>query len=96
MVMVPMARATVMAGERKEREDPGDEINPRGHHGGGMQQGADRSGTFHGVGQPDVNGELGALAHDAAEYEQGGGGDEPGGHGFGHGRGIHLMISRLP
>ena len=48
-----------------------DEVDAGGHHGGGMEQGRDRGGTFHGVGQPDVHGELGAFAHDAAEDQQG-------------------------
>ena len=53
----------------------GDQIDAGNDHGGGVNQGADGSGAFHGVGQPDVEGELGRLAHCAQEQQDGGGGD---------------------
>ena len=37
---------------------PGDHIDPCCHHGGGMDEGADRRGTFHGIGKPDIEGDL--------------------------------------
>ena len=74
---------------RKEREDPGHEVDAGGHHGRGMEQGRNRGGTFHGVGQPHMQRELGAFAHDAAEDQQARGGEEPGRHGLGHRGGVH-------
>ena len=74
---------------RKEREDAGHEVDAGGHHGGGVEQGRDRGGAFHGVGQPDVQGELGAFAHDPAKDQQSRRGEQPRRHGFGHGRGVN-------
>ena len=56
----------------KEREGAGDQVDAGGHHGGGMDQGADRRRAGHGIGQPHVQRELGALAHRAAEDQAGG------------------------
>ena len=36
-----------------------------------MDEGADGGGAFHGVGEPDVEGELGGLTHSAEEDEDG-------------------------
>ncbi len=43
---------------REDRVTAADEVNARGDHRGGVDQGADGRGAFHGVGQPDVQGEL--------------------------------------
>ena len=45
----------------------GDEVDAGDHHGGGVDQRRHRGGTGHGVGQPGVQRELAALAHDADE-----------------------------
>ena len=43
---------------REDRIAAADEVDARGDHRGGMDQGADRRGAFHRVGQPDVQREL--------------------------------------
>ena len=63
-----------------------------------MNEGADRSGTLHGVGQPHVEGKLRRLAHGSQQQQDGGGGDNPvtqlaGGHGVegvGHAEAAHV------
>ena len=73
------------AGERAglhERIDAGDEVNAGCDHGGGMNERGDGRGAFHGVGEPDVEGKLAALAGGAGEDEQAdgaGGGEAEGG-----------------
>ena len=62
-------------GERRvfeHRRKQADHIDARRHHGGGVDQGRHRRGTFHGVGQPGVQEELGRLAHGADEEEHAG------------------------
>ncbi len=49
----------------ENRQHAPDQVHPGGHHRGGVDQGADRRGAFHRVGQPDVQRELRALAHGA-------------------------------
>jgi hypothetical protein len=58
----------------------GHEIDPGHHHGGGVDQGGDRGGAGHGVREPDVEGELRALAHDPQEEEAAADEDEGVGH----------------
>ena len=62
---------------REDRKTAADEVNARGDHRGGVDQGADGRGAFHGVGQPDVQRELRALAHATAEDAQAGHDEEP-------------------
>ena len=62
---------------REDREEPPDQIDARRDHRGGMNQGADRRGPFHRVGQPHVQRELGALAHAAAEDAEAGDHEQP-------------------
>ena len=57
----------------KQRRAAGHQVHAGGHHGGGMDQGADRRGTFHGVGQPHVQRKLGRFADSPAEKQQAGG-----------------------
>ncbi len=61
----------------KENMGPCDEIDPGGHHGRRMDEGAHRRGARHGVRQPRLERELGRFAHGAAE-EQGSSGDGQG------------------
>ncbi len=50
--------------------DPGHEVHAGGDHGGGMDQGGDRGRAFHGVGEPDVQRDLGRLADGAQEQQE--------------------------
>ncbi len=52
---------------RQQSEDAGDEIDARRDHRGGVDEGGYGRRAGHGVRQPDVQRELGALAHGAAE-----------------------------
>ena len=61
------------AGNIEQEEHAAQHVHARRHHRRGMNQRADRRGAFHGVGQPDVQRELRALAHRAAEDQQAGG-----------------------
>ena len=68
-------------------EGPGYEEHTGYHHCGCVNQGADRAGALHCIGQPDVEGELGRLAHGTEEQKQGDTGqcslsDGPGTGGF--------------
>ena len=54
----------------EDRVGPGNEVDAGVDHGRGVDQGGDRSGAFHSVGQPDVEGELGALADGAAQEQR--------------------------
>ena len=54
----------------------GDEIDAGGHHGRRVDEGGDGGGAFHGVGEPDVEGDLGALAGGAEDKQEGDGGEE--------------------
>ena len=54
----------------------GDHVDAGGDHGGGVDEGGDRGGAFHGVGQPDVEGNLRGLAGGAEEEQQADGGEE--------------------
>ena len=49
---------------------PGHQVNACRHHGGGVDQGADRRGAFHGVGEPHVKGKLRGFSGRAQEEEQ--------------------------
>ncbi len=44
-----------------------DEVDARGDHGRGVDEGAHRGGAFHGVGEPGVEGDLGGLRDRADE-----------------------------
>ena len=56
---------------------PGHHVHAGGHHGGGVDQGADRGGAFHGIGQPGIEGDLGRFAGGPHEEQQGDQGDRP-------------------
>ena len=60
----------------KEHVRAHDHVDAGGDHGGGMDQGGDRSGAFHGVRQPDVKGNLRGLAGSAEHQQQRNGGEE--------------------
>ncbi len=65
-----------------QRGRAGDEVNAGGDHGGGVDEGRDGRGAFHGVGQPDIEGDLGTLGGGGPEQQQsdaelGGGGHHP-------------------
>ena len=60
----------VRAGNVQQEKHAAKHIHARGHHGCRMNQRADGRRPFHRVGQPDVQRELGALAHRAAEDQQ--------------------------
>ena len=61
----------------EDRVGAGDEVDAGVDHRRGMDQRADRRRAFHGVGQPDVERELGALAHRAHEQQQRDAGHHP-------------------
>src|SRR5208283_4520394 len=61
-------------GQHEQSAATGQHIDPRGDHGGRMDQGGYRSGAFHGVGQPDVERNLGRLAGGPQKQAEGGGG----------------------
>ncbi len=54
-----------------------------------MDECGDRRGAFHGIGQPDIQRNLGRLAGRAEEEEQAGGGDEAATGGKGGGGVVH-------
>ena len=61
------------ATQRRECEQDGgprDQVDPCGHHGGRMDEGGHRRRTRHGIGQPDVEGDLGALTRCSHEKKQ--------------------------
>ena len=67
----PDARITaVRGGVVQHRCHPGHEVDAGGDHRGGMDQGRDRRRAFHGVGQPDVERDLGRLPDGAHEQQQ--------------------------
>ena len=82
-VAAPMTATTSRAvgAMRKRRLTPGHHVDAGGHHGGGVDQGADRRGAFHGVGQPGIKGDLGRFAGGPHEEQQGDQGDHPVPHG---------------
>ena len=75
-VKMPIAATTTIASGAlgEDRVGPGDEVDAGVDHRRGVDQGRDRGRALHRVRQPDVERELGALAHGAGEDEQG---DEP-------------------
>ena len=79
---MPIAATTTIASWRvgEERVGPGDEVDAGVDHRRGMDEGGDRGRALHRVRQPDVERELGALAHGAREDEQGD--DRPAGSSF--------------
>ena len=56
-------------GRRNSGVSPGHQVDAGRHHGRRVDQGGDRRGTGHGVGQPDVQGELRRLAHGARKEQ---------------------------
>ena len=54
----------------EQRRAAGHHVDAGGDHRGGVDQRADRRRAFHRVGQPDVQRELGRLAHRAQEQQQ--------------------------
>src|SRR5208337_3756804 len=67
-------------GQHEQGAATGQHIDPRGDHGGRVDQGGHRGGAFHGVGQPDVERNLGRLAGGPQKQAEGGGGDHRGAH----------------
>ena len=57
--------------QRVERRGTRHQVDTRGDHGGGMDEGRDRGGAGHGIRQPDVERDLGRLARHADQHEQG-------------------------
>jgi hypothetical protein len=53
-----------------------DHVHARGDHGGGVDEGGDRSGAFHGVGEPDVERDLRGLAGGSEDEEERDGGED--------------------
>jgi len=68
-------------GQAEQHVAAGDHVEPGGDHGGGVDERGDGRGAGHGVGQPDVERDLGALARGAQEEQQGRGGGQPVAHG---------------
>ena len=57
-------------GKGKQRITAGDQKDPRRDHSGRVNEGAHRRRTFHGIGQPHMQGQLGRLARCAAKKQQ--------------------------
>ena len=57
-------------GAAEDRRAAHDHVDAGGHHGGRVNERADRRGAFHGVRQPDVKGNLCALSRGSDEQEQ--------------------------
>ncbi len=71
-------------------------VDTGGDHGGGMDQGADRCGALHGVGQPDIERDLCRLAGGADKEQQGHEGDHAGAGGNGAGlAGQHHHLGKI-
>src|SRR6185503_19254431 len=54
----------------------GDHVDACRNHGGGVNEGGDRRGAFHRVGQPDVKGNLGRFAGGSDDEQEGNGGEK--------------------
>ncbi len=65
-----------VGGAVEEDVGAGDHVDAGGDHGGGVDEGRDGGGAFHGVGEPDVEGDLGGLAGGSEDEEEGDGGEE--------------------
>src|SRR5207245_2639061 len=65
-------RAVRVDGDVVDRMQAADEIDAGGDHGRGMDQGADGSRTFHGVGQPGVKRQLRGLGNSTNKEQEGG------------------------
>lgn len=63
--------------------DAEEHVDAGGDHGGGVDEGGDGGGAFHGVWEPDVEGELGGLSDCSAEDAEEGGSEDAGGGGDG-------------
>ena len=69
------------AGPLEERVGARHQIDAGGHHGRGVDQRRDRRRALHGVGEPDVERQLGRLPARAQEEEEADGGGRPDGQG---------------
>ena len=58
-------------------EGANQEVDPRRHHGGRVDQCGDRSGAFHRIGQPNVERQLGRFAKGTSHQEEGDDGHFP-------------------
>ena len=67
-------------GQGEHRRQAADHVDAAGDHGGRVDEGADRGRARHGVRQPEVEGQLGALARGAHEEHQGGEGQHAEAH----------------
>ncbi len=77
-----MATISEREGRAVEEEvGPGDHVDAGGDHGGGVDERRDGRGAFHGVGEPDVERKLRALAGGADEQAEGDGGEDASGPG---------------
>ncbi len=73
-------RATDKPAHRSQGEEdrgPRHHVDTRRDHGGGVDEGRYRRGPGHGVGEPDVQGDLGALPGGTQQEEEGDGRDQP-------------------
>ena len=68
--------ASASGGAVEEDVAARDHVDAGGDHGGGVDEGGDRRGAFHRVGQPDVERDLRGFAGGAEDQEQGDGGEE--------------------
>ena len=71
-VSAPMPATTVLesGAMREQHVGPRHQVDAGRHHRGGVDQGGDRRGPGHGVGQPGVERDLRRLAGAAEEQEQ--------------------------
>jgi hypothetical protein len=67
----PRDKHTRRLGVVKERIHAHDQVDAGGHHGRGVNQSGNRGRALHGVGQPDVEGQLRGLTRSAHEEQQG-------------------------
>src|SRR5699024_6195873 len=76
------------------RGEPGDEVDAGFDHGGGVQVGADRSGSGHGRGEPEMEGDLRGLAQgtDEDQDDGDGGGRATGRVGEQGGQGVRAAV----
>ena len=65
----------------EDRARAHDEVDARGDHGRGVDQGADGGGALHGVTEPGLQRHLGALAARTEQQQQADGGERAAGHG---------------
>ena len=80
----------------KEWKQAGEQVDAGSHHGGRVEQGADRCGALHSVRQPRHERKLRAFADDAAEDQEGRQGQKAGGHAGRCLRAVHLQDLQVP